>query len=350
MAESLDKTKATRQTPFTLMHVCGSHEDTLMKHGLRYLFDTILDNRIRLVAGPGCPVCVSPVEDTDLAVAISKLPNVVVTSYGDMVRVPGSSSSLERERQKGAQVLTVYSVTDAVKMAREKPDKEVVFISPGFETTAPATAIELTNKPPENFSVLSSHRLVPPALEVLANLPDVNLSGMVLPGHVSVIIGRDAYKPFVDKYKVPSAIAGFEPLDMLLGVASVVDQLVSGEAQVANMYGRAVTDEGNQKALAVLSKAFKVVDATWRGLGVFEKSGMELSDEFAQYNARLRFEVEVEPTKEIPDGCSCHEVVVGKIEPEDCPLFMSVCKPENPIGPCMVGLEGTCRIRAVYGD
>ncbi|MHA2362507.1 MAG: hydrogenase formation protein HypD [Candidatus Hodarchaeales archaeon] len=338
--------------PLSFMHVCGTHEDTLMKHGLRYMFSTMLNDRIRMVAGPGCPVCVSPVQDVDFAIAVSDLSKVIITSYGDMVRVPGSSRSLEEQRRKGSDVITVYSVTDAVKIAKNNSDKNIVFISPGFETTTPATAIEVLNRPPENFFVLSSHRLVPPALDVLMTLPELQLNGFILPGHVSVIIGEKAYTSFVDKWNKPVAIAGFEPLDLLQGISSVVQQIKDEKPDVKNAYGRAVTFEGNLRAQKAIHEVFHVVDAGWRGLGVFKDSGLEIRPEFAHLDARKEFidQIELEPVQEIPPGCSCHRVVIGAIGPEECPLFQIECTPESPVGPCMVGLEGTCRIRAIYGD
>jgi hydrogenase expression/formation protein HypD len=338
-------------TPLTIMHVCGTHEDTLMKNGLRFLLDIELNKRIRMVAGPGCPVCVSPVQDIDFAVALSNLPNTIITSFGDMVRVPGSTRSLEMQRQKGKQIITVYSIIDAIKLAKEKPNKTVIFISPGFETTTPATAIEILNNPPENFFVLASHRLVPPALDVLMTLPELALNGFILPGHVSVIIGEKAYLPFVNKWKISSVIAGFEPLDMLSGILAVVKQIQSSNPRLENVYERAVSYSGNEIALNSIYTVFKVEDSIWRGLGVFPSSGLEIKEEFSEYNARTQFidKLDLEIPQEIPKGCQCHRVVIGVIEPETCPLYMTKCTPEKPVGPCMVGFEGTCRIRAIFG-
>ncbi|HKZ43031.1 MAG TPA: hydrogenase formation protein HypD [Candidatus Hodarchaeales archaeon] len=335
-----------------LMHVCGTHEDTLMKNGLRFLLSREFP-RLRLVAGPGCPVCVSPVQDINLSVLIA-LSNekVGVISYGDMIRVPGSSGSLEVARQQGARVITVYSVTDAVKYALKHTNLEIVFISPGFETTAPATAVELRKKPPDNFSVLSSHRLVPPALEALLSIPELPINGFILPGHVSVIMGSGYYREFGRQHQIPCAVAGFEPYDMLAGVLSLLRQLSSGEVLVDNVYRRAVREEGNLVARQVLREVFIVTDGVWRGLGKFPNSALELSPEYSHWNARLKFKEVAESLppveNETPPGCSCPKVVVGLKEPEECGLFMEICTPEHPIGPCMVGLEGTCRIRAIY--
>ena len=335
-----------------IMHVCGTHEDTLMKNGLRYILQKEFP-KLKLVAGPGCPVCVSPVFDTDIAVHLSeKVRNSIITSYGDMIRVPGTNGSLERSRQKGAKIITVYSILDAVKIAKNNPEKKIIFISPGFETTAPTTALEVQNGLPKNFSVLSSHRLVPPALDVLMGIPGFNVKGFLLPGHVSVIVGVNYYNNFFNKYQIPCAIAGFEPYDMIAGVASVLNQITYSEPKLVNKYTRAVTQEGNKIAKDVMDNAFKVVDANWRGLGVFPKSGLEIADKFSEWNTRLVYEDHIKkipiPTNETPIGCSCPDVVIGKMDPEECSLFLNGCSPEKPMGPCMVGLEGTCRIRAIY--
>ncbi|MFW9929632.1 MAG: hydrogenase formation protein HypD [Candidatus Thorarchaeota archaeon] len=335
-----------------IMHVCGTHEDTLMKNGLRYLLTQEFP-KIKMISGPGCPVCVSPAQDIDIAIELSlKVPNAIITSYGDMVRAPGSHGSLEYARQQGASIITVYSILDAISIAKKNPDKEIIFISPGFETTAPTTAVELKNHPPLNFSVLSSHRLVPPALEVLVHLPDLQIKGFILPGHVSVITGSAYYLSFSDKYHIPCAIAGFEPYDMMLGVRSVLHQLRYQKAIIDNVYHRAVTEEGNVIAKNIMNEVYQIVDADWRGLGKFPQSGLEIAESYSAWNARIKFRAIIDKvppiSRETPPGCSCPDVVIGKIEPEDCVLFKNACTPENPIGPCMVGLEGTCRIRALY--
>ena len=304
------------------MHVCGSHEDTLMKNGLRSLLITDLDNRVRMISGPGCPVCVSPVEDIDFAVAISDIPNTMITSFGDMIRVPGTSKSLEYQKMKGKKVFTVYSIIDAIKMAEQNPDNKVVFISPGFETTAPATAVQLQNNPPNNFFVLSSHRLVPPALEVLMTLPELHLDGFILPGHVSVITGMQAYANFFDHWHKPCAIAGFEPVDILKGILSLDKQIRNNKPLISNEYTRAVTYEGNKVAQQSIANVFEIVDASWRGLGVFNKSGLEINQKYSNFNARNEFgdQIEIGPVIEIPKGCQCHRVIIGAIEPSQCPL------------------------------
>lgn len=336
----------------TIMHVCGTHEDTLMRHGIRFLLEKEFP-KIRMVAGPGCPVCVSPVQDIDFAFQIAnKIPNSVLVSYGDMIRVPGTNGSLETARQQGKTVITVYSVSDAVKIAKKHPHREIIFISPGFETTAPTTAIELKNKPPNNFFVLSSHRLTPPALYLLSQHPDLDIQGFILPGHVSVITGSDYYRNFAEEHHIPSAISGFEPVDLILGISSVIKQLADGLATVHNTYTRAVKKEGNPIAKAALEEVFDIVDSRWRALGIIPRSGLELSENYSEYNARIKFEeikkLVPDPKNDHPTGCMCAEVVIGKIEPTQCPLFKNRCTPETPVGPCMVGLEGTCRIRAIY--
>ncbi len=335
-----------------IMHVCGTHEDTLSKWAIR----TVLPNgenqtaRIKMVAGPGCPVCITPVEDIEFAVNLSNA-GLSILSYGDMIRVPGARSSLFESKIKGADVRIVYSLHDAIKYAIENPTKKVCFLSPGFETTAPAPAVEILNGLPKNMYILSSHRLVPPALEVLTTHPALNIDAFILPGHVSTIIGVKAYRAYFEKYKMPCTITGFEPVDMLMGILSLLEQIRDDKPKLENRYPRVVTEEGNVIAQQKINQVFKVTDGNWRGIGNIPQSALELRDEFDDINVKVIYEdlfPQDEDLREIPKGCRCDQIIIGAIEPNECPLFLKQCTPETPIGPCMVGLEGTCRIQADF--
>jgi hydrogenase expression/formation protein HypD len=330
---------------FKFMHLCGTHEYTITHSGLRQL----LPENVELIAGPGCPVCICPPEDVALAIKIAQQPNTLLTTYGDMMRVPaGDLGSLSTVRGKGGNVQVVYSMMDAIIAAKEHPDKEVVHFAIGFETTTPPTAAELLGDPPDNFSVLVSHRLIPPAEIFLLEQGEVGLNGFLCPGHVSVIIGVQAYVPISEQYKVPQVIAGFEPLDVLLGLVLLLRQAVEGRGEVENQYTRAVTFEGNVKAREMIDQVFEPVDARWRGIGLIPESGLALREKYMNFDVRTRFDIKIESQKfEMPPGCKCGEVLRGVMRPEECPLFGSKCTPQNPIGPCMVSTEGTCSV--VYG-
>jgi hydrogenase expression/formation protein HypD len=327
------------------MHLCGTHEYTITHAGLRDL----LPENVELLAGPGCPVCICPPEDVALAIELANQPNALLTTFGDMMRVPaGDLGSLNAARSKGAKVQVVYSMMDAIIAARENPDKEVVHFAIGFETTTPPTAAEILGDPPENFSVLVSHRLIPPAEVFLLEQGEVGIDGFLLPGHVSVITGVQAYVPISKRWKIPQVVAGFEPLDVMLGLVMLLRQAVEGRGEVENEYTRAVTYEGNVRAREMIEEVFEPVDARWRGIGPIPKSGLALRKKFKSYDVRSRFDLEVEPQKyEMPPGCKCGEVLRGILRPTECPLFASKCTPDNPIGPCMVSMEGTCSV--VYG-
>jgi len=323
-----------------IVHVCGTHEDTISRHGLR----TLLPKNIDLVAGPGCPVCVCAAEDVDAAIELAKA-GYIITTFGDMVRVPSTTSSLLKEKAKGADVRIVYGVNDAVEIAKNNPNKEVIFIGVGFETTAPTMAVEILRPPPKNFSLLTSLKIIPPAMEILVNIEGFAVDGFITPGHVSAIIGSEAYTPIAKKYGVPCVVAGFEPLDVLESIRMILVQIKEKRSDSENEYTRVVKPMGNQRAQQIIQKAFKVDDAPWRGLGILPKSGLYLRDEFQNFDARFKFDIPAFESVDILPGCKCHEVILGITSPEDCPLFGTRCTTSDPYGPCMVGHEGTCRIR-----
>ena len=333
----------SKGTDIRIVHVCGTHEDTISQHGIR----SLLPSSIKLVAGPGCPVCVSAAEDVDMAIELARQGHIIAT-FGDMTRVPSTDSSLAKERTAGSDIRVVYGAGEAVSIACENPDKEVVFVGVGFETTAPTIALELLSKPPPNFSILTSLKVIPPAMEILVNIEGFGVDGFITPGHVSTIIGSKAFQPFAERTGVPCVVAGFEPLDVLESIRMILKQIDEGRAESENEYTRVVKPEGNIAAQKVLAQAFRLDDAPWRGLGVIKNSGYYIQEKFAEHDARLRFEFPEFESVDILPGCRCHEVILGMIDPTDCSLFGKRCTPEAPYGPCMVGNEGTCRIRHEY--
>ena len=324
-------------------HVCGTHEWTITHHGLRALLPETVD----VIAGPGCPVCIVPAADIDEAVQLA-LKGVTVTCYGDVLRVPGSEFSLLDARARGGDVRVVYGVSDAVKMARNEKEKEFAFFAVGFETTTPSTAVEVLNRPPENLSFLVSHRLIPPAMELLLGIGDLHIDGFIAPGHVSTIIGLKPYEVFPSAYRMPVVVAGFEPLDVLFAIDMLLKQLSDGNAKLENEYVRAVSAEGNTKAQELVNHVFDIVDGDWRGLGRLPSSALALKKEFEAYDARKKHDLHVEKSRDLVPGCMCHLVMIGKIKPKECPLFLKACEPASPKGACMVSMEGTCRIWARY--
>ena len=330
--------------PVKIVHVCGTHEVAIAHNGLRRL----LPETVTILEGPGCPVCVTPASDIDAAVAIAKS-GAVVCSFGDMMRVPGGRISLEQARSEGCDIRTVLSAKDAVKEARETK-KEVVFFAVGFETTAPMTAAIVLDDPPDNLSVLASHKLIPPAMAALLELPDHGIAGYLAPGHVSTIIGTGPYRRWLDRYDIPVVIGGFEPLDILYALALILRQIADSAPKVENAYPRAVDAPGNPAALKLIEEVFEVRDAAWRGIGTIPSSGLELRAAFAGIDARRRFNLpEAGPDPEIP-GCRCPDVLTARAVPSDCPLFAKRCTPLTPVGPCMVGAEGACSIWFRYGE
>jgi hydrogenase expression/formation protein HypD len=329
-------------SPLKICHVCGTHEWTITHFGIR----SLLPSNIDVIAGPGCPVCIVPASEIDEAVELA-LKKVTVTCFGDVLRVPGSKMSLLDAKAAGADIRIVYSVEDAVRMARNEAGKNFVFFAVGFETTAPSTAVELAGKStPENLSFLISHRLIPPAMELLVKMKDLSIDGFIAPGHVSTIIGLTPYEIFPKTYRMPTVVAGFEPLDVLFAIYMTVKQIREGKPKLENEYVRAVRLEGNIKAQNVMRQVFDISDGNWRGLGEIPSSKLLLSHEYEAFDACLKYNVRIEHGVDIQHGCQCHLVIIGKTKPTNCPLFMKTCTPQKPVGACMVGNEGTCRIWA----
>jgi len=326
------------------MHVCGSHELTITKFGLR----SLLPDWIEVISGPGCPVCVTSIKEIDETIELAKQ-GYLVTTFGDMFRVPGTGTSLAGAKTDGADVRIVYSVADAVETARRNPNREVVQAAVGFETTAPTTAAEVLRSPPENFSLLVCHRLIPPAMGFLLASGEVALDGFICPGHVSTIIGSKPYEPLSEHYGVPQVIAGFEPIDVLLGIWMLLKQLRERRHEVEIGYTRSVRPEGNVVAQEKMREVFEVVDKRWRGFPVVPRSALELGREFEKYDARKKFGVRVESSADFAKGCRCGEVLRGLIYPHECPLFGEACMPEKPVGGCMVTTEGACNIAFRHG-
>jgi len=326
--------------PVTLMEVCGSHTMAIHRYGLREL----LPPGVRLISGPGCPVCVTGMAYVDRAIAIGRLPGIILTTFGDMMKVPGTGSTLNQERAAGCDVRVVYSTLDALQAARDNPGRQVVFLGIGFETTAPTIAAAIQQAGREgldNFSVLVAHKRIPPAMAVLAADPDVNVQGYLCPAHVSAIIGTRAYEFLPERHGVACVVVGFEPSDILQGVYQLLRQVVRKEFRVENEYARVVRPEGNLTAQKLLAETFETVDDHWRGIGASAGSGLQLRAEWAAFDAAARFQVRVAETGE-PKGCLCGDILRGVREPSDCGLFGKACTPEHPVGACMVSSEGTC--------
>jgi hydrogenase expression/formation protein HypD len=335
--------KIAPKYPVKFCHVCGTHEWTITHYGIR----SLLPESVEVIAGPGCPVCILPAADIDEAIALTEK-GITLTSFGDLIRVPGSKTSLQKAKAKGGDVRIVYGLRDAIQMAKKSPDKEFVFFAVGFETTSPTTAIEVLNKPPENFSFLVSHRLIPPAMELLLGIGDLHIDGFIAAGHVATITGMKPYEIFPQAYRMPTVAAGFEPLDVLFTVDMLLQQVRDGVAKLENEYSRVVTWEGNTKAQKLVKQAFDITDGNWRGLGRLPNSALTLKKEFEAYDARKKYDINIEESRDILKGCLCHLVMIGKIKPSECPSYMTSCVPESPKGACMVSNEGTCRIWAKH--
>lgn len=336
----LSEIRAHSHRRMRLMEVCGTHTVAIFRSGIRGM----LPDGIELLSGPGCPVCVTAQGEIDAFIALSREPKVTITTFGDLMRVPGSHSSLVNERANGRDVRVVYSSMDALKVAQKHPDRQVVFLGVGFETTAPTVAAALIAARQmglKNFSVFSAHKRVPPALAALLASPQVAVDGFILPGHVSVILGQSAYEPLVQKYKVPCAIAGFEPVDILQAVSRLVALIEAATPAVENAYPRAVLREGNVQARKVMDTVFETGDANWRGLGMIAASGMPIGAAFADFDANLRFSLPAFSAPE-PPGCACAQILTGVKRPPQCPLYKRKCTPMAPVGPCMVSSEGVC--------
>ena len=334
------KMKAGKLAVVKIMEVCGTHTMAISRYGLR----KILPENIQLISGPGCPVCVTPNNYLDKAIALSRLDDLIITTFGDMVRVPGSTSSLEKEHAEGNDIRIVYSTLDAVEIAVKNPDKKVIFLGVGFETTAPTVAasiLKARNEKLENYFVLAVHKTIPRPMEILASGDKVSVNGFICPAHVSAIIGSKPYTVLATKFKKACVVTGFEPLDILEGVDMILAQLIKNEPRVEIQYSRVVNTDGNRYALDLMKEVFVEYDSEWRGIGIIPGSGLKISEKFAQFDADKVFNIPVEPTRE-NKGCICGDVMQGIALPSDCRLFGKVCLPDNPVGACMVSSEGTC--------
>lgn len=333
--------------PLRFMEVCGSHTVAIFKAGIRQL----LPPQVELVSGPGCPVCVTPNDYLDTAIAYSCQPDVIIATFGDMLRVPGSDGTLSQAKTAGADIRVVYSPFDCLELAQANPQRNVIFLAVGFETTAPVVAATIQaaqHKGLRNFFALTAHKLVPPVLAAVMSTPGLKVDGFLLPGHVSTVIGEQPYSFLGDEYGVPGVIAGFDPLDILQAVATLARCCHDRQPALINQYRQVVMTTGNELAQQTLAQVFTVADTAWRGFGVIAQSGLVLNEQFAQFDARRQLPVEPLPAAE-PAGCRCGEVLCGLIRPPACPLFGTVCTPDNPTGACMVSVEGTCAAWYKYG-
>ena len=336
---------STRKARF--MEFCGGHTVTILRHGIRQL----LPATIEMLSGPGCPVCVTDNADLDKAIALAQLPGIILATFGDMLKVPGSRSSLQEVKADGADVRIVYSTMDALQIARKNPAKSVVFLGIGFETTAPTIAASILQAEQEeikNYYVLSLHKLCPPVIKALLDSGEVNLSGLICPGHVSAIIGSKPWDFIARDYGIPCVVSGFEPLDVLQCIDMLVAQIERGDSKVEIAYRRGVRPEGNRSALELMERVFEACPARWRGIGVVPDSGLKFRQEFERFDAELAFEFDPGPAFE-PKGCICGDILRGVKTPQDCKLFAKVCTPESPVGPCMVSSEGSCAAYYFYG-
>jgi hydrogenase expression/formation protein HypD len=339
-AKMAERIRTISTKPARFMEICGTHTVAIFKAGVRQ----VLPEQIGLISGPGCPVCVTATRDIDKAIKVARVPDVIVTTFGDMIRVPGSESSLKDEKTRGADIRMVYSTMDAVQIAQENPDKKVVFLGIGFETTAPTIAASVVAAAAQNvpnFFVLSAHKLLPPAMDALLSGGELDVSGFICPGHVSVILGTGPYEVVAREFGTPCVVVGFEPLDILQGIYMLVSQIEAGEAKVEIQYKRAVTPEGNPIAMNTMLRVFEPCDAPWRGLGVIPNSGLAFREPYSAFDAEAHFDLDVPDAPE-PPGCKCGDILRGVVTPIDCKLFRKACTPEMPIGPCMVSSEGTC--------
>lgn len=347
MAANIRRMSERLKAPVNFMEVCGTHTMSIYQYGIR----SLLPDNVRLVSGPGCPVCVTPVGYLDKALLCAADPRNIVATFGDMLRVPGSRSSLMEARAKGADIRIVYSALDAVALAKNNPERRVIFLGVGFETTAPtiaASILEAARQNQDNYCVLAAHKTMPVPMEILTADPDLNLRGYLCPAHVSTVIGGNAYKPLSEKYRIPCVVTGFEPADVMQGIEMLLAQVLAGESRVEIQYSRAVSWEGNPKAQRILELVFEPCDAVWRGLGTLPGSGLAIRSELAAFDAEKVLSIAVADEQENP-ACRCGEVLKGKLAPFDCPLFDTVCTPEAPVGACMVSSEGTCAAAYKYG-
>ena len=330
----------------SIMEVCGSHTMAIHRFGIKEL----LPKNIRLISGPGCPVCVTAIDYVDKAVELAKMQDIIITTFGDLIKVPGSYSTLEKEKAKGEDVRIVYSILESIDLAISNPDKHVVFLAIGFETTTPPTAagiIKAQEMNLKNFSVLCAHKVMPPPMQAIIE-EGIKTDGFLAPGHVSVITGIEMYKFIVDKFHKGVVVSGFEPIDIMQSIFMLVKQMEENKPKVEIQYTRVVKPEGNQKARALIEKVFDFTDASWRGLGMIPLSALKIRTEYEKFDAEKAFNIKIKQTKE-PKGCICGQVLKGLNQPSDCKLFGKVCTPENPTGACMVSSEGACNVFYRYG-
>ncbi len=320
-------------------HICGTHEYTIVHNGIR----PILSENIEIRCGPGCPVCVTPTSEIDAIIDLAK-DGITICTFGDMLRVPGTEMSLSDAKALGHDIRGIYSISDSIDIARNNPDLDVVHFAVGFETTAPTTAAILLKDLPSNFSVFCSHKLIPPAMEHLLQLDNLNIDGFICPGHVSTIIGVDPYEFIADDYNIPCVISGFEGSDVIKGLNSLIKQCEYGKAKVENQYQSVVKKEGNKLAKKALKDAFDICDVNWRGLGKIKNTGYKIKDKFSKFDTTKKYDVSLKDKNDMPKGCKCHLVLIGQIYPNECPLFMKKCTPDSPVGPCAVSREGACYI------
>jgi hydrogenase expression/formation protein HypD len=334
--------------PIRLMEFCGGHTVAILKHGLRQL----LPRRVTLFSGPGCPVCVTATGDIDKIIALAGLPGTIIASFGDLIRVPGSNSSLQQARAGGADVRIVYSALEALDLARQNPARKVVMVGIGFETTAPtiaASVLQAREQGLKNYSILSLHKLTPPVMKAILDAGEARIDGIVCPGHVCAITGSLPYEFIARDYGIACVVSGFEAVDILVCIDMLVRQIESGRPKVEIAYRRAVRPEGNRHALEMLDQVFDVTSADWRGVGLVPRSGLRLKPAYAAFDAERVFNIPEIPVRE-PEGCLCGEILRGLKTPADCPLFKIACTPEHPVGPCMVSSEGACSAFNLYGE
>jgi hydrogenase expression/formation protein HypD len=344
----LDQLHAITTRPWTIMEICGGQTHSLVKNGILEM----LPENITMVHGPGCPVCVTPLGIIDEAIYLAEKENVILCSFGDMLRVPGSSRSLLEAKANGGDVRIVYSPLEAVNLAQQNPEREVVFFAVGFETTAPANALAVIQADKlgvKNFSILASHVLVPPAMEAILSDPETRIDAFLAAGHVCTIMGMEEYYPVAKKYQTPIVVTGFEPVDLLQGILMAVTQLEQGEVKVENQYARVVLREGNQRAQQTIHEVFDVADRKWRGIGTIPMSGYEVKEDYKSYNARVKFNLDFQSTNE-NTACISGEIMKGLKKPHQCPMFGTKCQPEHPLGAPMVSSEGACAAYYQYAE
>ncbi len=336
------------KTPVRFIEFCGGHTVTVFRYGIRQ----VLPETIEMVSGPGCPVCVTANADLDKAIALSQIPEIIIATFGDMLKVPGSHSSLQKVKADGADVRVVYSTTNALKIAEENPTESVIFLGIGFETTAPtiaASILQAEERRIKNYYILSMHKLCPPVIRAILDSGEVKLHGLICPGHVSAIIGSHPWEFITRDYGIPCVVSGFEPIDILQCIDMLVDQVENGESKVEIAYRRGVRPEGNQQALNLIEQVFEPCPTEWRGIGEVPDSGLKLRKKYQSFDAELAFDIDPGPTYE-PVGCICGDILRGVKTPADCKLFDKACTPEYPVGPCMVSSEGSCSAYYLYGE